>query len=305
MSLIHLLLPDANFPSNYDSINMEVDFDSVMFKRATVATGELKGTLAAVYSSIALLSVAGWDTLLCLRIEYLTIWRARSSFLKWLYLATRYLGLITGGVLVGACTSPAFSESTHCNVMVKVTMALVTITCFARLLLRSYRIVAIYRFNHLLIGVLTSASLLTTIIQGYFISEWIAQSLSPPSSGCFPVPNPASGEKSLVLFDLFWDDGARFQAMLFSVNLTIFILSCRLVHSLRPQSRPTPITSSAQGDRPENRQDAEPNYLCGEFGSIQSQINRRLLPINVGPEESTVQPSLETPALQESYISQV
>ena len=73
MSLIHLLLPDANFPSNYDSINMEVDFDSVVFKRAVVATGELKGALAAVYSSIALLSVAGWDTLLCLRIEYLTI----------------------------------------------------------------------------------------------------------------------------------------------------------------------------------------------------------------------------------------
>ncbi|GAA5948291.1 hypothetical protein JCM3765_001354 [Sporobolomyces pararoseus] len=352
MSLIHLLLPSANSSPNYDLINMGINLDSLVFERATTNTGELKGALAAVYSSIALLSVAIWDTLLCLRIEYLTIWRARSSFLKWLYLATRYLGLITGGVLVGAYNSHALSASSHCQVLVKVTMALVTITCFARLLLRSYRIVAIYRFNHLLVGILTSASLSTTIVQGYLISGWVVQSLAPTSSGCFPVPDPeqrwvgpvywaplvldsfllfglitsrtffryrASGEKSLVLFNLFWDDGARFQAMLFSVNLTAFILSIlpdpflglfflpfasvgSATLFLRPQSRPTSATPSGQGRRAQDGQAAEPNYLCGEFGSIQSQVNRRLLPISVGPEESTVQQSFETSAPRESSI---
>ncbi|GAA6023261.1 hypothetical protein JCM11491_003890 [Sporobolomyces phaffii] len=83
---------------------------------------EPRSILSAEYAAIALLSVAVWDTLLSGRLEYLSFWRAPSSILKWLYLATRYLGLAIGALLVVSFHIPA----AHCNVAVKVTMSLIT-----------------------------------------------------------------------------------------------------------------------------------------------------------------------------------
>ncbi|GAA5829824.1 hypothetical protein JCM5353_003422 [Sporobolomyces roseus] len=162
---------------------MGVNLSSLPSQYSDQDAKEASLALAADYTGVALLSVAVWDTLLCLR-------RARSTALKWFYLLTRYLGLATGALLVATNTSRVLSESKTCKHLARAVLALATLASTFGLLIRSYRVLAIYSFNRSILILLSFFVLLATVLQFYIVSKWQGAEVPDGIMGCYPTPNP-------------------------------------------------------------------------------------------------------------------